>query len=56
MYEKSESVSSSVLGTVCFPIQSLRLHGLQPTSLSVHGIFQARILVWIAIPFSRASS
>ena len=23
---------------------------------SVHGIFQARILVWVAIPFSRGSS
>ena len=23
---------------------------------SVHGIFQARILVWVAIPFSRVSS
>ena len=25
-------------------------------SSSVHGIFQARILEWVAIPFSRGSS
>ena len=33
----------------------LRPHRLQPTSLLCHGIFQARILEWIAIPFSRGS-
>ena len=27
-----------------------------PSGSSVHGIFQARILEWVAIPFSRASS
>ena len=27
-----------------------------PPGFSVHGILQARILKWIAIPFSRASS
>ena len=32
---------------------SLQLHGLQ---LTVHGIHQARILEWVAIPFSRGSS
>ena len=31
---------------------SSRPHGLQPTSFSVHGIFQARILEWGAITFS----
>ena len=40
---------------------SLRPHGLQPTmeevpGFSVHGIFQARILEWVAISFSRRSS
>ena len=39
---------------------SLQPHGLQPTRLlcprSVHGILQARILEWVAIPFSRGSS
>ena len=36
---------------------SLQPHGLcsQP-GFSLHGIFQARILEWVAIPFSRASS
>ena len=31
---------------------TLQLHGLQPTRLSVHGIFQARIPKWVAISFS----
>ena len=35
---------------------SLQPHGLEPTSSSVHGILQARVLEWIAIPFSRGSS
>ena len=34
---------------------SLRPHRLQPTRLSVRGIFQARILVCVAISFSRGS-
>ena len=34
---------------------TLQPHGLWPGS-SVHGIFQARILEWVAIPFSRGSS
>ena len=32
------------------------LMGFSLPSFSVHGIFQARILEWVAIPFSRASS
>ena len=33
------------------------IHGLEPTRLlSVHEIFQARILEWVVIPFSRKSS
>ena len=35
---------------------SWRPHGLSPPSPSVHGILQARVLEWIAIPFSRRSS
>ena len=36
---------------------SLRPHGLySPPGSSVHGILQARILQWVAIPFSRESS
>ena len=31
-------------------------HGLQPPISSVHEIFQARILEWVAISFSRGSS
>ena len=35
---------------------SLQPHGLQPTRLLCPGIFQARILEWAAISFSRGSS
>ena len=36
---------------------SLRPHGLQPApGSSVHGIFQARILAWVATSYSRGSS
>ena len=42
--QESESESHSVV------FNSLRPHGLY------HGILQARILEWIAIPFSRGSS
>ena len=31
-------------------------HGLQPARLLVHGILQAKILEWVAIPFPRGSS
>ena len=34
----------------------LRPRGLSPPGSSVHGILQARILEWVAIPFSRGSS
>ena len=43
-------VSRSVVLTLC----DLMVWG-QPDS-SIHGIFQARILEWIAIPFSKGSS
>ena len=35
---------------------SLRPHGLSLPGFSVHGIFQASILEWVAISFSRGSS
>ena len=35
---------------------SLWSHGLEPPGSSVHGIFQVRILEWVAISFSRGSS
>ena len=35
---------------------SLRSHGLEEGSYVVDGILQARILEWIAFPFSRGSS
>ena len=36
--------------TLCDPM------GCSPTGSSVHGILQARILEWVAFPFSRGSS
>ena len=48
---RSESVSHSVTSDSLWP------HELySPPGSSVHGIFQARILEWVAIPFSRGSS
>ena len=44
----TESISCSVVP------DSLQSHGL--TGSSVYGILQARILEWVAIPFSRGSS
>ena len=35
---------------------SLRTHGLYLPGSSVHGMFQARVLEWVAISFSRGSS
>ena len=34
---------------------SLQAHGLQPVRASVHGILQARLLEWVAMPISRVS-
>ena len=36
--------------TLCDPLDC------KPTGSSVHGILQARILEWVATPFSRGSS
>ena len=48
--KRSGSVSPSVVS------DSFDLMNYTPPGSSVHGIFQARILEWIAIPFSRGSS
>ena len=52
MKVKSESVSRSALSclTLCDPMDS------NSPGPSVHGIYQARILQWVAIPFSTGSS
>ena len=60
-------IQSAYLYLLCFlhwpkvkSLSCLRLlppHGLySPPGSSVHGILQARILMWVAIPFSRESS
>ena len=55
--EFASSLEMDVLplcGALLFP--TLRSHGLQPPGSSVHGILQARILEWVAMPSSRGSS
>ena len=48
--ERSESVSCSVMSPLCNHVDN------SPPGSSVHGIFQARILEWVTIPFSKKSS
>ena len=48
MKVKSESAQSCL--TLCYPMDC------SPPGSSVHGIFLARILEWVAIYFSRGSS
>ena len=47
---ENESISCSVLSDSCDPMD------YSLSGSSVHGILQARILEWVAIPFSRGSS
>ena len=47
-YKHAKSLQSHV--TLCDPVDC------SPPGSSVHGILQARILEWVAIPFSRRSS
>ena len=49
-------VCGCVLYVCSIESDSLGPHGLWPTVSSVHGIFQARILEWVAISYSRGSS
>ena len=48
-YKKCRWSRQSCL-TLCDPVDC------SPPSFSTHGIFQARVLEWVAIPFSRGSS
>ena len=50
MYVKSESVSHSVVSDPCDHMDC------SPPGSFAHGSFQARILEWVEIPFSRESS
>ena len=47
---ESESVSRSIVSDSC------DRKDCRSTGSSVHGILQARILEWVAVPFSRGSS
>ena len=50
MKVKSESEVSQSCRTLCDPMDC------SPPGSSVHGILQARVLEWVAIPFSKGSS
>ena len=52
----SQKVLSSVLAFVKVKVTQSCLTLCDPMDCTVHGILQARILEWIAVPFSRASS
>ena len=47
--ESESEVAQSCL-TLCYPVDC------SPPGSSVHGIFQARILEWVTISFSRGTS
>ena len=47
---QSESEVVQSHPTLCDPMDC------SPPGSSIHGIFQARVLEWVAIPFSRGSS
>ena len=44
------------MGHVKVKVAQVRLTLCDPMDYTVHGILQARILEWVAIPFSRGSS
>ena len=53
IYATTTNIKSEVTQscpTLCYPVE------YSPPGSSVHGIFQARILEWVAISFSRGSS
>ena len=50
LHVKVSVLVTQLYSTVCIPMDCI------PPGSSVHGIFQARILEWVAIPFSRGSS
>ena len=45
-----------LLSYVCMKVTQSRLTLCNPMDCTVHGILQARILEWVAFPFSRGSS
>ena len=55
--EEEGSLGAHTVCVSCSVVpDSLRPRGRSPPGSSVHGIFQARILEWVAIFFSRVSS
>ena len=56
LYTEKEIFVCYVLNCFSLVLTLCDLMGCSPTGSSVHGILQARILGWVAVPFSRASS
>ena len=50
IYMKVKVLVTQLCPTLCDPLDC------SPSVSSVHGILQAKILEWVAIPFSRGSS
>ena len=50
---KSKKSVAKLCLIICYPMDA---NTGSPLVFSVHGIFQARILEWVAIAFSRGSS
>ena len=60
---QNSGVSLGLMNGMCCAVlghsvmsDSLRPMNYSPPDSSVHGILQARILEWVAVPFSRGSS
>ena len=54
--ERKPSASAKYVKANVFAAQSCPTWTVAPPGSSVHGILQARMLEWVAIPFSRGSS
>ena len=53
---QADALPSELIGKHKVKVTQLCLTVCDPMDCIVHGIFQARILEWVAFPFSRKSS
>ena len=53
---QADALPSELIGKHKVKVTQLCLTVCDPMDCIVHGIFQARILEWVAVPFSRGSS
>ena len=56
MYYMKKVLATQSYLTICNPMQTPYICNYSPPGSSVHGILQARILEWVAMPFSRGAS